>query len=114
MTDQGTALFPAPAGTDSPGAAPALSDPRSGAGKPHWLEGTQEVMRARHILPDWLAWVTQGPGSSVYLHPTLVLAAQEGAVPLVYVGRAGVQADDEPPAFLAALAPKMRPVRLLP
>src|SRR5437763_7787690 len=114
MTDQGTALFPAPAGTGSPGAAPGPSDPRSGPGEPHWLQGTEEILRAGPVLQAWLAWVTQAAGGSIYLHPTLVLAASEGAAPLVYVGRAGAQADAEPLASLAALAPKIRQVRLTP
>src|SRR5437016_8055185 len=112
--DQTIALSPVLARTDTPRPAPGPSDPQSGPGEPHWLQGTEEILRAGPVLQDWLAWVTQAAGGSIYLHPTLVLAAQEGAVPLVYVGRAGVQADDKPPAFLAALAPKTRRVRLLP
>src|SRR5437773_6100644 len=112
--DQTIALSPVLAGTDVRSAAPGPSDPRSRPGEPHWLQGKEEILRAGPVLQDWLAWVTQAAGGSIYLHPTLVLAASEGAAPLVYVGRAGAQAEAEPLASLAALAPKTRQVRVAP
>jgi hypothetical protein len=80
-----------------------------------WLEGTKDTFHDHGVLQDWLRWVTQGPESSIYLHPNLVLAAPaESASPLVYVRRSGTQSGTAQPACLAALAPKARRVRLTP
>jgi hypothetical protein len=96
-------------------ALPGPLGPSLGTGEPLWLEGTEDAMQEKGILQDWLRWVTQGPASTVYLHPALVLAAaRESAAPLVYVRRTGTQAWTEQPACLAALAPKTRHVHVVP
>src|SRR5437762_1852786 len=104
--DQSTSRFGAWVHGDPPTMVLNPLGVASGTGGPLWFEGPEEVSRAEGFRQEWLALVTEGPSSSIYLHPTLALAAtSRGAAPVVYAQRAGTDADG-PLASLAVLAPK--------
>jgi Acetyltransferase (GNAT) domain len=101
--------------SELPAEFPGALDSLPARVEPLWLEGTEEVLQDKGVLPDWLDLVMQGPASSIYLHPGLVVAAaSERVAPLIYVHGIGSHAGTAQPACLAALAPKTRRVRFVP